>query len=68
MIGVVMNWSLLFEAVCIALLLEGIPLFMVPKKMRASATILSQLDDFTLRIIGLVVMLLGVGLMVMVNA
>jgi uncharacterized protein YjeT (DUF2065 family) len=63
-----MNWNVLFQAVCIALLLEGIPLFMAPRHMRASAAVLSRLDDFTLRIIGLVVMLLGVGLMVLFNA
>lgn len=63
-----MDWKVLFQAVCIAFLLEGIFLFMAPKYMRVSAAKLSQLDDFTLRIIGLVTMLLGVGLMVLVNA
>lgn len=63
-----MNWDVLWLALCLVLLLEGIPLFMAPKRMRASAAMLLRLDDFTLRVIGLVAMLLGVGLMVVINA
>lgn len=68
MAGLRMDVLLLFQAGCLALLLEGILLFMAPKYMRAGATKLAQLDDVSLRSIGLVTMLLGLGLMVLLNA
>lgn len=63
-----MDWKLILLAGCLMLLCEGIPLFIAPKKVRASAATLLQLDDLTLRLIGLVAMLVGVGLMVVINA
>lgn len=63
-----MNWHLVILALCFAFLLEGILLFIAPAHFRASAAKLLQLDDNTLRIIGLVVMLSGLGLMVVVSA
>lgn len=63
-----MSWDVLYLAACIALLFEGIPLFLAPKHMRASAANIQRLDDFSLRIVGLTTMLLGLGLLVLFNA
>lgn len=57
-----MDWTLLLQALCLVLVVEGIPLFLAPQRMRAAAALLLQMNDRTLRIIGLVSMLLGAGL------
>lgn len=62
-----MNWDLLLTAACLAMLFEGIPFFMAPKQMKLSAARLSQMDESTLRIVGLLTMAAGVGLMVIFN-
>ncbi len=62
-----MHWELLLEAFCIALLIEGVPLFIAPRHIKDSALSLSRMDNFTLRIIGLCVVAAGALLMVLVN-
>lgn len=59
-----MDWKVLYLATCLALLFEGVPLFIAPKQMRRSALAMAQMNETTLRIVGLVIMLLGLGLMV----
>lgn len=57
-----MDWTLLLKALCLVLVIEGIPLFLAPHRMRAAAAMLLQLNDRSLRIIGLTSMLLGATL------
>lgn len=54
-----MDWTLLLKALCLVLVIEGIPLFLAPQRMRAAAAMLLQMNDRSLRIIGLCSMLLG---------
>ena len=54
-----MDWTLLLKALCLVLVVEGIPLFLAPQRMRAAAAMLLQMNDRSLRIIGLCSMLLG---------
>lgn len=58
-----MDWDSWWKASCLVLLLEGIPLFMLPGQMKAGARLLAGMSDRTLRVAGLVTMLLGVGLL-----
>lgn len=57
-----MDWSLLFKALCLVLVIEGILLFAAPSRLREASQLLARLDDRTLRLIGLVAMLAGAGL------
>lgn len=58
-----MDWTLLLKAFCLVLVLEGIPLFLAPRRMRAAAALILQMNDRSLRTLGLVSMLIGAGLM-----
>ena len=58
-----MNYLLieLLRAFCLLLVIEGMVPFLYPGRWRSLVQSLSQVDDRTLRITGLVSMLLGVG-------
>lgn len=60
--------TVLLQALCLVLVIEGIPLFLAPDKMRRAARELAALDSRILRIIGLVTMLLGTGLLLLVRS
>lgn len=62
-----MDWDDWWKASCLVLLLEGISLFMLPGQMRAGARLLAGMSDRTLRVAGLVTMLLGLGLLMAVG-
>lgn len=54
--------ELIYELVlafCLMLIIEGIIPFVYPARWRSLVTRLGQMDDYTLRIIGLVSMLIG---------
>lgn len=51
------------RALCLMLVLEGIMPFLFPDRWRNMAQLLATVDDRTLRIIGLISMLAGAGLL-----
>lgn len=56
-------WYDLAKALCLVLVIEGIIPFLAPARWRNLVQLLAQVDDRTLRIVGLVSMALGVGLL-----
>lgn len=56
-------WQELLIAVALMLVIEGILPFMSPSKMRGVLLRMLEMDDKSLRISGLVSMLIGVGLL-----
>ncbi|HLA74622.1 MAG TPA: DUF2065 domain-containing protein [Gammaproteobacteria bacterium] len=57
----------LLIAVALILIIEGILPFLNPAGLRKSLLLISEMDDRTLRIGGLVSMLLGLALLYLVN-
>ncbi len=57
------NWSDLFRAIALLMILEGILPFLRPAAMRRMMQSMIELDDRTLRITGLVIMLSGLSLL-----
>ncbi|BCD96639.1 DUF2065 domain-containing protein [Marinagarivorans cellulosilyticus] len=53
----------LLQAICLVLILEGIVPFLYPGRWRALVVKLATVNDRELRIVGLVSMLLGAGLL-----
>lgn len=62
-----MNWSDLFAAIALYLVLEGLLPFSSPSRWRASLAILSRLSDAQLRVFGLSIMVVGLVLLVLVR-
>jgi len=62
-----MNWDDLLAALALVLVIEGIVPFLNPQSLRKMLVTVSQLDDRTLRIAGLVSMLCGVLMLYMVR-
>jgi uncharacterized protein len=60
-------WHDLLAALALLLVLEGIFPFLSPQKLRKTLAIIDQLSDQQLRFIGLTSMLLGLGLLYIVN-
>lgn len=60
-------WETLFAAVALMLVLEGIIPFLYPSKWRNLVDALANIDDRQLRIMGLVSMLMGVGLLYLIK-
>ena len=60
-------WHELGVALCLLLVIEGIVLFAFPKRWREMVMMLSEIDDNTMRIVGLMSMLLGTGLLYLIN-
>ena len=58
-----MDWALVAKALCLVLVIEGIPLFLAPRRMREAAITLARMSDNALRIAGLTAMLAGAGLL-----
>ncbi len=58
-----MDFSLLIKALCLVLVIEGIPLFLAPERARMAALQVARMPGRTLRILGLVLMVLGAGLL-----
>jgi len=54
-------WYELAKAFCLMLVLEGVMPFVAPGRWRNVAEKLAQVDDRSMRIIGLVSMLIGAG-------
>ena len=62
-----MNWSDLLAALALVLVIEGMVPFISPQSLRRLQESMSQLDDRTLRNIGLISMICGVVLLYIVR-
>ena len=60
-------WEELGKAFCLMLVLEGIVPFLYPGRWRSLVVTLATVNDRQLRTMGLVCMLLGVGLLYIIN-
>lgn len=60
-------WHDLGVALCLVLVIEGIMPFLYPKRWREMAMMLAEVDDKTMRIVGFISMLLGTGLLYLIN-
>lgn len=60
-------WTDLLAAIALLLVIEGMVPFLNPQSLRRMLETVSQLDDRTLRIVGLVSMILGVVLLTIVR-
>lgn len=60
-------WHELAVAFCLVLVLEGLMPFAAPARWRAMLSLVSQADDRQLRLAGLTSMLIGVGLLYLIN-
>ncbi len=57
----------LLAALCLVLVIEGIMPFLAPSSWRNMMLALAQTDDKNIRVLGLVSMLLGAGLLFLVR-
>ncbi|MFL2568444.1 MAG: DUF2065 domain-containing protein [Gammaproteobacteria bacterium] len=55
-------WHVILIAVCITIILEGMMLFISPTYTKKAILYFSELSNKSLRIIGLICMILGLGL------
>lgn len=53
------DWILLGKALCLVVILEGLAYAVGPRRMRSAAAMIIQLDDRTLRSLGLAAMVIG---------
>lgn len=60
-------WHELGVALCLVLVIEGIIPFLYPRRWREMVMMLAEVDDKTMRIVGLVSMLVGTGLLYLIN-
>ena len=62
-----MFWRELGIAFCLMLVIEGIIPFLYPRRWRTMVRVLSEVDDRSMRIMGLTSMLIGTGLLYLIN-
>jgi len=62
-----MMWKVFFSAIALLLVFEGIMPFLAPSRWRNMAALLAQIDDRSMRRMGLVSMLLGAGALYFIN-
>ena len=60
-------WRELLIGFCLMLVIEGVLPFLYPQRWRRMVAQLSQIDDGTLRLFGLLSMLAGVALLYWIN-
>jgi uncharacterized protein YjeT (DUF2065 family) len=60
-------WHDVGIALCLVLVIEGIVPFLYPRRWREMVMMLSEVDDKTKRVAGLASMLLGTGLLYLIN-
>lgn len=60
-------WVDLAKAFCLMLVLEGIMPFLAPGRWRNMAALLAQVDDRSMRMMGLFSMLIGAGTLYFIN-
>jgi uncharacterized protein YjeT (DUF2065 family) len=62
-----LNWGDLLTALALVLVIEGIVPFVSPQSLRRMLETVSQLDDRSLRITGLISMIFGVVMLYLVR-
>lgn len=62
-----MAFDVLLKALCLVLVIEGIPLFLAPERARQIAEQVTRIPAQTLRMLGLALMLLGAILLVVMK-
>ncbi len=62
-----MAWQDLWAALALVLVIEGILPFLNPRRYRELIRVLDRMDDATVRRVGLISMLLGLGLLYLVR-
>ena len=60
-------WHDLAVAICLVFVIEGMMPFISPVRWRKVVFNVAQLDDRSMRIMGLVSMVIGIGLLYLVN-
>ena len=60
-------WHDLGIALCLVLVIEGIIPFVYPKRWKEMVVVVAEIDDKTLRVVGLVSMMTGTGLLYLIN-
>ena len=60
-------WIDLAKAFCLMLVLEGVMPFLAPARWRNMAALLAQVDDRSMRMMGLFSMLIGAGTLYFIN-
>ncbi|MCH7743771.1 MAG: DUF2065 domain-containing protein [Proteobacteria bacterium] len=60
-------WHELGIALCLVLVIEGIIPFLYPRRWKEMVAMLAQVDDRVMRAVGLLSMLLGTGLLYLIN-
>ena len=60
-------WHDLGVALCLVLVIEGIVPFLYPGRWKEMVAVLAEIDDRTMRVVGLVSMLSGTGLLYLIN-
>ncbi len=61
-------WQELGAAFCLILVIEGIIPFLYPRRWRELVAMAATVDDRTMRIVGLVSMLVGTGLLYVIRS
>ena len=62
-----MLWHDFGVALCLVLVIEGIMPFLFPKQWKESMLKIAEIDDKTMRAFGLGMMLIGTGLLYLIN-
>lgn len=60
-------WHSVAVAFCLVFVIEGLMPFVSPSRWRRMLALVAQMDDRSLRLIGLASMVLGTGLLYIVN-
>lgn len=60
-------WRDLGVALCLLLVIEGIIPFLYPRRWKELVIMLAEVDDKTMRLVGLASMLLGTVLLYLIN-
>ena len=60
-------WHELGTALCLVLVVEGVFPFLYPNRWRNMVVKFSEIEDRTMRVAGLTSMLLGTGLLYLIN-
>jgi len=60
-------WEYIGKALCLVLIIEGMIPFLYPKRWRNLVVSLAATSDQQLRIVGLISMLVGMGILVLIS-
>jgi uncharacterized protein YjeT (DUF2065 family) len=62
-----MLWHELGVALCLVLVIEGIMPFLFPRRWQEMVVKAAEIDEKTMRVMGLISMLIGTGLLYLIN-